>query len=48
MIYAFLFAAGKIFFGQLAMGLLFLGYGLVLGALIYKDLNKRGWKIASS
>jgi Na+/proline symporter len=47
MIYAFLFGAGKIIFGQLAMGLVFLAVGLVLGAVIYFDLNRRGWKVVS-
>jgi Na+/proline symporter len=47
MIYAFLFGAGKIIFGQLAMGLVFLAAGLVLGAVIYVDLNRRGWKVVS-
>lgn len=47
MIYAFLFGAGKIIFGQLAMGLVFLASGLVLGGVIYLDLNRRGWKVVS-
>ena len=44
MIYMFLFGAGKIIFGQLSTGLVFLAVGLVLGAVIYGDLNRRGWK----
>jgi hypothetical protein len=48
MIYAFLFGAGKIIFDQLAMGLVFLASGLVLGGVIYLDLNRRGWKVVSS
>jgi solute:Na+ symporter, SSS family len=47
MIYMFLFGAGKIIFGQLAMGLVFLGIGLTFGAVIYRDLNRRGWKVVS-
>jgi Na+/proline symporter len=46
-IYAFLFGAGKIIFGQLATGLVFLAVGLFLGAVIYRDLNRRGWKVVS-
>jgi len=44
MIYAFLFGAGKIIFGNLAAGLVFIGAGLVFGTVIYLDLNKRGWE----
>lgn len=44
MIYAFLFGAGKIIFGNLAAGLVFVGAGLVFGTVIYMDLNKRGWE----
>jgi hypothetical protein len=44
MIYAFLFGVGKIIFGSLGTGLAFLGAGLVFGAVIYTDLNKRGWE----
>jgi len=47
MIYAFLFGAGKIIFGQRAMGLVFLAVGLALGAVIYFDLNRRGWKVVT-
>ena len=47
MIYMFLFGAGKIIFGQLSTGLVFLAVGLVLGAVIYGDLNRRGWKVVS-
>ena len=44
MIYAFLFGAGKIIFGNLPAGLAFVGAGLVFGAVIYVDLSKRGWE----
>jgi len=47
MIYAFLFGAGKIIFGQGGLGLAFIGAGLILGAVIYLDLNKRGWKVVT-
>jgi Na+/proline symporter len=47
MIYMFLFGAGKIIFGQLVTGLVFLGVGLILGAVIYRDLNRRGWRVVS-
>jgi solute:Na+ symporter, SSS family len=44
MIYAFLFGVGKIIFGQVLIGLGMLAVGLVFGAVIYADLNKRGWE----
>jgi SSS family solute:Na+ symporter len=44
MIYAFLFGAGKIIFGQVGLGIVFLAGGLAFGAIIYADLNKRGWE----
>jgi len=44
MIYAFLFGAGKIIFGQIALGLALAAAGLVFGAVIYADLNRRGWE----
>jgi len=44
MIYAFLFGAGKIIFGELGLGLAFLAAGIVFGGLIYADLSKRGWE----
>jgi Na+/proline symporter len=47
MIYAFLFGAGKIIFGQLLTGLIFLAVGLSFGAVIYNDLSRRGWKVVS-
>jgi Na+/proline symporter len=47
MIYMFLFGAGKIIFGQLTTGLVFTAVGLILGLVIYKDLNRRGWKVVS-
>jgi TM2 domain-containing membrane protein YozV len=47
MIYMFLFGAGKIIFGQVATGLVLAAVGLVLGAVIYRDLNRRGWKVVT-
>ncbi len=44
MIYAFLFGVGRILFGQIAAGAAFLAAGLVFGAVIYIDLNRRGWE----
>jgi Na+/proline symporter len=44
MIYAFLFGAGKIIFGQVLLGLSFVAAGLIFGSVIYADLNKRGWE----
>ena len=44
MIYAFLFGAGKILFGELGLGLAFLSAGFVFGGVIYADLSKRGWE----
>ncbi len=44
MIYAFLFGAGKIIFGQTGLGIAFLAAGLLFGSVIYADLNKRGWE----
>jgi SSS family solute:Na+ symporter len=44
MIYAFLFGAGNVIFGRLAPGIAFLACGLACGALIYRDLSRRGWK----
>lgn len=44
MIYAFLFGAGSLIFGRPVRGCLFLAAGLIFGALIYIDLNRRGWK----
>lgn len=44
MIYGFLFGAGNIIFGRFGPGVLFFFLGLACGAVIYTDLNKRGWK----
>jgi Na+/proline symporter len=47
MIYMFLFGTGKIIFGQTGTGIAFVAAGLVLGAGIYRDLSRRGWKVVS-
>ena len=47
MIYALLFGVGKIIFGQLVIGVVLMAGGLAFGAVIYKDLNRRGWKVVS-
>lgn len=44
MIYGFLFGVGKIIFGQVPLGVVFIAAGLIFGAIIYGDLNKRSWK----
>lgn len=44
MVYMTLFGAGKIIFGQIWLGILFLAVAGVAGAIIYWDLNRRGWK----
>ena len=44
MIYGFLFGAGKIIFGETLLGIVFIAIGLIFGAIIYADLNRRGWK----
>jgi solute:Na+ symporter, SSS family len=43
MIYAFLFGLGKIILGSVAVGVVFLAAGFVLGAAIYFNINRRGW-----
>ncbi len=44
MIYAFLFGAGNVIFGRIGSGLAFLAAGVLFGAVIYADLDKRGWE----
>jgi solute:Na+ symporter, SSS family len=43
-VYLTLFGVGKIIFGATAQGLAFLAVGAVAAAVIYWDLNRRGWK----
>jgi len=47
MIYGFLFGVGNLIFGRLAQAILSLLLGFACGLYIYKDLNRRGWKIVS-
>jgi Na+/proline symporter len=47
MIYAILFGTGKILFGAWTAGLLSLAAGAACGAVIYRDLDRRGWKMVS-
>ncbi len=44
MIYGLLFGIGKIVLKEYGAGLIFLAVGLAAGAIIYWDLNRRGWK----
>ena len=44
MIYSFLFGMGQIILGSTPLGLGLLALGIILGGIIYVDLNKRGWK----
>jgi Na+/proline symporter len=44
MIYGFLFGVGKIIFGQVLIGIGLIAAGFIFGAIIYADLNKRGWE----
>jgi Na+/proline symporter len=48
MIYAFLFGVGKIIFGEMGLGLIFVGAGALCGGIIYADLSKRGWETVGS
>ncbi len=45
MIYLALFGVGKILFGQVLLGLVFLAVGALAGAFVYWDLNRRGWRV---
>ncbi len=44
MIYAFLYGTGQLILGDSSRGFLVIIIGFVLGAVIYRDLNKRGWE----
>lgn len=44
MIYALLFGTGKIIFGEIGFGAALWIIGLVLGAVIYRGMNKHGWE----
>jgi Na+/proline symporter len=43
LVYATLFGVGKILFGETALGLGLLATAAAAGALIYRDLERRGW-----
>jgi Na+/proline symporter len=44
MVYMSLFGVGKIIFGQASAGAAFLIIAVIAGWVIYRDLNRRGWK----
>lgn len=44
MIYLALFGTGNIIFGKTLIGIAMIAFGAVFGAIIYFDLNKRGWE----
>ncbi|MBN2339124.1 MAG: Na+:solute symporter [Acidobacteria bacterium] len=44
MVYMTLFGVGKLIFGETLPGFGFLAIALVAGAVIYRDLNRRGWE----
>jgi solute:Na+ symporter, SSS family len=46
MIYGALFGTGKLILGEPGQGLLFLAASAAAAAVIYWDLNRRGWKTA--
>jgi SSS family solute:Na+ symporter len=44
LVYMFLFGMGKIIFGEIGMGLLFIAIGLIAGSIIFWSFNKMGWE----
>lgn len=44
LVYMFLFGTGKIIFGEYVTGIVFLLIAFAAGAVIYWDLNRRGWE----
>jgi Na+/proline symporter len=44
MIYAFLFGTGEVILGQVGKGIVYYAAGLAFAAVIYVDLNRRGWE----
>jgi hypothetical protein len=44
LVYMTLFGVGKLIFGDISVGLLFLALAFVAGWIVYRDLNRRGWK----
>ncbi|HRI16223.1 MAG TPA: Na+:solute symporter [Verrucomicrobiota bacterium] len=45
MVYLTLFGVGKIIFGQMGTGLIYLAIAAIAGALMYRSLSRRGWKV---
>jgi Na+/proline symporter len=45
MVYLTLFGTGKIIFGEVRLGLIFLAGAVCAGVLVYWDLSRRGWKV---
>ncbi len=45
MVYLTLFGTGKIIFGEVGLGLVFLAGAVCAGVLVYWDLSRRGWKV---
>jgi SSS family solute:Na+ symporter len=43
MIYCVLYGTGQLILGDPVRGSIFLGVGAILGGVIYRDLNRRGW-----
>jgi SSS family solute:Na+ symporter len=43
LIYGWLFGIGKLLFGETLTGVLLLAAGMAAGAVIYRDLSRRGW-----
>jgi Na+/proline symporter len=43
LIYGVLFGVGKLLLKETGIGLLLLGLGVLAGAVIYRDLSRRGW-----
>jgi SSS family solute:Na+ symporter len=44
LIYGVLFGVGKLLLHETLPGMLLLGLGIVAGAVIYRDLSRRGWR----
>jgi len=44
LVYLTLFGVGKVIFGEWLLGLVFLILASIAGLIIYRDLNRRGWK----
>ena len=44
LVYGVLFGVGKLLLGETWLGLGMLAAGLLVGAVIYWDLSRRGWK----